>query len=129
MNTFDDYSDGKLIFFAKQLIKKGILEKNEAGMEWMRLGEILLVLNRRSSTSVFEEHCRKVGISQRTAYYFVELHRIMEANRLTPPPDISWRKLAETFPILTYQNAQDVFNFCRTHKRREITQWVERQRK
>ena len=126
---YGDFSIGRLIFLAKQLIEKGILEKNEAGREWMKLGEILLVLKRRDNISVFEEHCREVGVSQRTAYYFIELYRIMEANQLTPPPDISWRKLAETFPVLTRSNATSVFNYCRTHKRREITQWVERQRK
>ena len=40
----------------------------------------LLFLNRRSSNAVFEGHCKEVGISPRTAYYFIELHRIMKDN-------------------------------------------------
>lgn len=124
MDELSQYTIGELIFFAKRLVQDGENAKNSP----VTLTESLCIIRNRSTGQDFEEYCREIGMSPRMAYYLIKIDRRLRANDVQLPSDVSWRKLAEVTSILTWENAEEIFEYCRTHTRENIKEWVKQQK-
>lgn len=88
------------------------------------MAEILRIVQRRVAAEDFAGYCKKIGISPRMAYYLLTIKRRLDANDLQLPDDVSWRKLSECVTLVTFENAEEIFDYCRSHTQKEIKAWA-----
>lgn len=121
-NSSDDLTLPQAIARAQDLVQNDESAKNPPGT----LADLLRIIQRKSTAIEFAERCKTIGLSPRMAYYLIKIQRRLRANDLELPDDVSWRKLVETLKILTWENAEEVFDYCRTHTREQVTEWAKR---
>ncbi len=99
----------------EELLTQATAEAVHLGEHWYKLGALLERINQKSATvEIFKRRCQDIGLSWRTAYYLIALHRHFVHHDLQPPEGISWSKLAIVSPILTWKNQEAAFSLCRT---------------
>ena len=87
---------------------------------WLEMGRILAVLNTRLKHEKYKEILTEVAISDRTAAYLVAIVVRLDSQQIKIPQGISWRKMAEMAPAITYDNQVIIFEKIRQHTREEL---------
>lgn len=88
--------------------------------DWLKIGSLLKNLSYRANPRQFKEVLADIGISDRTAAYLVAIVTRLNAQMIHVPQGISWRKMAEVAPALTYENRIIIFKKILSHTREEL---------
>jgi len=102
----------------EELLKQISILKKDIQANWYELGRICTqLINLCKPTRDFSAVLKERNLSYRTAHYLMALYHKFDHMGITPPKDIPWRTLTELLPILTYYNADRLFEAARSMNR------------